>query len=199
MIPKIEFIYSRVYDDQKKESEEVRKRLKELERNYPSKIEIIKYIESFKKSWSKESGKILEIVSKITGLKWKERKIKCYVIGFGRSYSDPLTISLKRKKQVFRDTLIHELIHQIQTQNSDKFQKWIKKILMQDYSKESLLTKNHIFLHAVLKEIYLKLYNKNRVKEDIKRCKNPDYKRAWEIVEKEGHTKIINKFKEVTI
>ena len=57
-------------------------------------------------------------------------------------------------------------------------------------------TKNHIFVHALHKEIYLKLFDEKRLKRDIEKCqKHEDYKRAWEIVEKEGYKNIIKEFR----
>ena len=94
MIPKIEFIYSSVYDNiwlkpnKKMESEK-----------------ISKYIKSIEKIWNKEGTKILKEISKISSLKWKEKKIKCYFISGGRCFSDPLTIKYFKDKNKFIDTL----------------------------------------------------------------------------------------------
>ena len=66
------------------------------------------------------------------------------------------------------------------------------------YRDESIMTKNHILLHAVHKKLYLKFFNKGRLNNDIKNCQNwEDYKRSWEIVEKTGADNMIRKFKEV--
>ena len=58
------------------------------------------------------------------------------------------------------------------------------------------MTNSHILLHAVHKEIYLRLFDEKRLKRDIKKCqKYKDYKRSWEIVEKEDYENIINEFR----
>ncbi len=198
MIPKIRFRYSSIYDSTYRNSKFIKKLLKERNESYPSQKKILKYISQIKPIWEKQEKKIFKELSKITGLKWKEKEIICYVIGFGRGLSDPLTMKLYKNKNDFIDTLTHELIHQIQFQNEKKWPKW-RKHLSKKYKKESRSTKSHISVHAINKKIYLRLFNKNRLKRDIKRCqKFLDYKLAWEVVEEEGHENIIKKFRELT-
>jgi len=194
MMPKIEFVYSNVYDDRYRSSEIIQNILKEQNKKYPSKNKITRYISRVEKIWRKQEKKILIEIAKITNLKWKEDKIKCYVIGSGRSFSDPLTLKIFDNLNDFIDTLTHEMIHQIQSQNRDKYQKW-HKYVDETYKKETELTKRHIFLHAVHKKLYLNLFDKKRLKRNIKRdYTKPDYKRSWEIVEKEEHDNIIKRF-----
>lgn len=123
------------------------------------------------------------------------KKIKCYIIRTGKCFSDPLTVRYYKNKKDFIDVLVHELIHQIQIQNSEKFKKW-KKYLEKKFPNESNLTINHILLHSIHKKIYLKSFNKKRLENNIKKDNNYyDYKRAWEIVEDIGADEIINSFK----
>jgi|SRR3989338_5338902 len=196
MLPKITFICSSLYDQvfNNKENQEM---LKLVNKKYPSVKKIRSYIGKIESLWRKDEKKILNAISKFTGLKWKEKEMKCYVIGFGRPMSEPLTIKLYKNKNDFIDSLTHELIHKIQSQNRIKYKTWHEYILIK-YKKESQTTKNHIFIHAILKEIYLNVLGKSRLKRDIKRCKSPDYARAWQIVETEGYKNIINKFRELT-
>jgi hypothetical protein len=50
-------------------------------------------------------------------------------------------------------------------------------------------------LHAFHSHIYLKFFDEERLKQDIKRVKKlKDYRKSWEIVEREGYEKIINEF-----
>ena len=194
MKPKLEFRYSRVYDDR------FRKNFESKNEKYPSIKKIIAYKRGIEKIWKKEGNKILLEISKVSGLKWKEEKIICYVIGKGRSFSDPLTIRIYSKLNEFVDTLIHELIHQIQTQNYDnkkfnKIKKWFDYIDI-EYKNESRLTKNHILLDDILSEIIENLYSNKRLSKIIKNdSKFPDYKRAWKIVKDENAQNIMKKFK----
>lgn len=198
MIPKIIFRYSPIYDSNYRNSDIIKKKLEDKGLTYPSPKEIFHEIENIEPLWSKVESNVLKAISKISGLKWKEAKVICYVIGHGRSFSDPLTIMLHETTDLFIDTLVHEMIHQIQIQNNELSKKWysyIDKI----YAGETVLTKNHIIVHAVHKEIYLTIFDKKRLETDIKESGlSKDYARSWEIVEKEGHKNIINKFKEVT-
>ena len=181
MIPKIDFVYSGVYDGI------WLKPKNKLDQKF-----IKKYFNSIEKIWRKEGGKILKEISKISSLKWKEKKVKCYFISGGRCFSDPLTIKYFKNKNQFIDTLTHELIHQIQIQNAD-WDKWKK---YHKYGKESFKTQSHIFLHAVHYKILSNLYGRNRLEKNIRRHnKWKDYKKAWEIVIKETPEKIIKEFK----
>lgn len=197
MIPKIEFVYSRVYDDMQRNSAILQRKLKLEKEKYPTRKEIINYMKKINKLWKKYEDKILKKISKITGLKWKENKIKCYIVGIIRPFSDPLTIRLYKDKNDFIDTLVHELIHQIQIQNVKKMKKWLIYI-DKNYKNESILTKNHILLHAVHTKIYETIFSKKRLLRDINKSKIQDYKRAWDIVIKEGADNIIKCFKQIT-
>lgn len=198
MIPKVIFRYSRVYDSNYRNSKKIKKILDERNEGYPSYEKIISYIEEVKNIWEKEGEKILSEISNIINLKWKEKEIICYVIGYGRGLSDPLTVRLYENKNDFIDTLIHELIHQIQIQNSKKWKKWADKFLKKDYKEETQLTKSHILLHAIHWQIFIRLFNKKRLDRNIKYSqKFPDYKQSWEVVKKEGYKNIINNFKKI--
>ena len=199
MILKIKFVYSSIYDRRYRESPRIQKILKDKDKSYPSIKKITNYVKSIEELWKKQDNKILREIEKVTGLKWKEKEIKCYVIGFGRCFSDPLTMKLFENKNDFIDILTHELIHQIQFQNSKKTREWFKLYLKNNYKKESHSTKSHISVHAIHKKIFLNLFNKKRFERQINFHKKfPDYKKAWEIVEKEGYENIIKKFKELT-
>ena len=192
MKPKIEFVYSVIYDSQYREFFKIKK--------YPSRNSIIKYIKEIKKIWNKQEIKILKEISKVSGLKWKEKEIKCYVIGAGRPISNPLTISIfyYKNKNYFVDSLTHELIHQIQMQDDGKWHKWWG-YLEKTYGRESFTTKAHISIHAIHWKLILNLFDEKRLKNEIKFSSRwKEYERSREIVEKEGYGNIIKKFRELT-
>jgi hypothetical protein len=58
----------------------------------PSMKQIQNYIKKVEKLWRKHEKKILEELSKISGLKWKSKIIYCYVVGRCIAFSDPLTL-----------------------------------------------------------------------------------------------------------
>ncbi len=188
MTPKVDFRYSWVYDE----------KFKKKTADYPSEKTILNYINKVKKLWAIHESKILNELSKISGLKWKEKKIVCYIISRGYPFSDPLTIPIfERYPLWFIDTLTHELIHQlfIQKGNEERAKKsW--NFFYKKYKKESRTTRIHIPLHAIHSHIYLKFFDRKRLEKDIKiMSRHKDYKRSWGIVKKEGYQNIINEFK----
>jgi hypothetical protein len=199
MMPKIEFRYVSVYDRIYRESPVIKQTLKRQNKSYPSWPEIKNYISKVEKIWRKKEKIILAKIESITKFKWREKKVICYVIGFGGAISDPLTVSIKfEKPSTFIDVLVHELIHKVQSQNKDKYSKWAVYV-KNKYLNETITTNSHIALHAIHHQIYLHLFTKKQLKEDIERHEIwPDYKRAWEIVLQEGPENILKKFHEVT-
>jgi hypothetical protein len=113
-------------------------------------------------------------------------------------FSYPLTMPIYKKyPNYFIDVLTHELIHNLFIQNEDKFNK-IWKCLGKKYKKESVRTRQHIYLHAIHAHIYLKFYGKERMGRDIRLLNHlPDYKKSREIVQNEGHKKIIDEIRKI--
>lgn len=197
MIPKIEFVYSKMYDDRYRNNRNIQKILKRRKIKYPSPKKISNYVIKINKIWGKYEKTILKELERITKLKWKENKIKCYVVGQAIPFSDPLTIPIYKNITQFIDVLIHELIHQLFTQSGNmKKSEDAWNYVYIKYKKESFKTKIHIPLHAIHKYIYLKYFSGQRLSRDIKDCKHRiDYKLSWKIVQKEGYEKIINEWR----
>ena len=196
MTPKIIFRYSNVYYEFLKTGLTKRKKFK-----YPSertKKKVLNYIRKIEKTWKKDEKKVLKEISKITGLKWKEKYIYCYIVSEGNfALSDPMTLPIYKKPAAFIDLLVHELVHRIFVPE-ENFQKSKKawKYIYRKYKNETERTKIHIVIHAIHNHIYLKLYNEKRLKRDIQwAAPHRDYRRAWEIVQKEGYQKIIEEFR----
>ncbi|UZE93066.1 MAG: hypothetical protein ACKKMV_02755 [Candidatus Nealsonbacteria bacterium] len=190
--PKIVFKYSWIYDQNWKEWIKI---YKKKVKNYPSTRKILNYIKKIERLWRKEEKKVLQELSKITHLQWKEKSIICYVVGKCRPFSVPLTMSVYENypEDYFIDVLIHELIHNLFYQNYKRTEKgW--EYIYRKYKKESGKTKHHILLHAIHSHIYLKFYDKKRLKRDIDSLPISDYKRSWQIVQKEGYQNIITEF-----
>lgn len=192
-IPKVEFVCSWIYH--RNWEEWIKLYPKAKKQPYPSWGEVIKYSKKIESRWRRVESKILKELSKVAGLKWKKQTIPCYLVGKCRSFSDPLTLHISYKTDNrFIDVLTHELIHQLFIQNLKETDKvWV--YLRKKYSKESITTQNHIFLHAIHQNVLLKLFGKRRLNEDISWSKDfPDYKRSWEIVGKEGYKNVIKEF-----
>ncbi len=191
-IPDIIFRYSFIYDWIWKINLE--KEMKDF--HYPEEKEVREYIQDIEKKWQKKEQDILQEIVKITEHQWKQDRIICYVVGRVFpfvAFSDPLTMSLFSDKEKFIDVLVHEIIHRFLFFNKEINRNFIEK----KYLKESRITKIHILVHAIHKHIYLSFFDQERLDQDIKNArKKEDYKRAWDIVEKEGYKKIINKAKQ---
>lgn len=193
MIPKIVFKYSWIYDQIWKECI---KTYKLKDKTYPSSEKVQNYIKKVKILWRKDEKKVLVECARVTGLKWKDRTITCYVVGRSRDISDPLTLRLRNKPDDFIDSLVHELIHQLLIQNEvNSWDVW--KYFHKKYISESFNTRIHIPVHAIHRHIFLKFFSEKRLKRDVKIASEyPEYKRAWDIVEKEGYRNIIQNLKE---
>jgi hypothetical protein len=204
MIPKVEFVYSMIYD--KIIIEKFYKKEYDFEKFSKRIQKFIKYIEP---KWRKVEKKILTELANVSGLKWNELKIKCYVTThhFFVPFSEPLTIGVfygkKAEHQVrseyFIHTLTHELIHQLFMQQgwSKRFSKAFSKI-RDKYKKEIWNTKNHVLLLALHKDILLKYSGKKalmKIIEETKYYRTAGYYEAWQIVEKEGYQNIISEFR----
>jgi len=189
-IPVVIFKYSWIYDQTWKEG-----LIGKKSKKYPSSRRILNYIKKVEKLWRKEKKRVLLELSKITHLGWKSKVIYCYVVGRCRPFSDPLTMPIYEKyPDYFIDVLTHELIHQLFIQNEKELEKsW--HYIWRKYKRETDNTKIHIPLHAIHSHIYYKFFNEKRIKRDIKFISFlPDYKKSWQIVQKEYYQNIINEF-----
>lgn len=184
MIPKIIFRRSWIYDKQLQ---------RESEFKMPSDKTLDTFTKKIERDWSKIGPKILSEISRIIKLKWQEKEIVCYITFGSSPFSDPLTINPLSDIH----TLTHELIHRflsesINREATDK--NWNK--IMQKYKKEPLITKTHIIINAIHNYILEKLFGKKtlqkrREKESLK-IPDPDYIRAWEIIDRDGYKNIIS-------
>lgn len=194
ILPKILFRYSWPYDDSYRNSPRIQKFLEKKGEKYPSQNKIESYIKRAEPIYRKQEKRILNVLSKISGLEWKAKEIKCYVIGMGRPFSDPLTLHICKNYNDFIDTLTHELIHQLQMQNIRNMKKWWRYV-NKKYKKEPQLTKNHILLHAIHAKLISTFYGENNLEKRLQIPPHGEYKRSWEIVQREGYKKIIYEFK----
>jgi len=190
IIPKIEFCFSSIYNSF---FEEYVKLPYSKNKNI-STNDIFKKIEIIEKEWKKIGNKIFKSLTVYTNLKWSEKIIKCYFVKNCIPFSDPLTICPRGNNKETINLLIHELIHILiyQNRNNKKVQKmW--NFLDKKYKKESMLTINHIIVHAVHSKIYLEYFDQKELNNNIERDKrDKNYARSWMIVNNLGYEKIID-------
>lgn len=156
------------------------------------------YIGKVEKSWRKDENKVLAELSKITGLKWKEKSLICYIVWLCKGMSLPLTVRVYDDTNDFVDSLIHELIHYLLVDgNNSELSMKARNYFNKRYRDENQNVIHHILLFAIMQHVYLRFYNMERLERhaNIHRQFSSDYARAWQIVQKEGYQNIIREFR----
>jgi hypothetical protein len=151
------------------------------------------YCNGLQKMWERRD--LFSIISRISGLPWKEKEIPCYIVKSGACLSDPLTVvtdsiqveSTVKRKGIQVRIIIHELIHRLLDQNADRV-KYPKR-----YNKLSETVREHVLVHAIQKEVLATFYlpEKRKYIGHNVPSSDPKYAEAWDIVNKEGAKKII--------
>lgn len=158
-----------------------------------------KRVTEYQKAWKPVEEKILKGMAENLELSFRQNIIDVYIAPWFRAFSDPMVIGVMQEPDVFVDTLTHELIHRLLTDNTtiphetmllDEWQKLFGK-------KHSFGTAVHIPVHAVHKAIYVDVLNQpERLKRDIaanKKYEAADYIAAWDYVDKHDYKEIIKK------
>jgi len=203
MVPKVNFIWSWIYQSQ------IHSTTVDEEYDYES---YTRYVESFikgiKKTWKALEENVFRSIEELSGLKWGKSELNCYVIKISsmNPISDPMTIPIQLQaeggnftlsEERFIDMVVHELIHNLFIQNEDKMNQYFKYALRK-YKNEQLNTIIHLFLHAIQKKIFLKLFDKRRLNNEKQACSFYDAdKKSWDMVDKIGEDIIIQEFIEM--
>lgn len=163
--------------------------------------------ENYRQAWKPKSKLILSAMQEIVDLKFINPSIEVTLAPMFYPMSQPLIIGFGQSSDEFVDILTHELFHVLYTDNQ-KYSNRDKKDTGTDlnnsdwqklYGKgHSFVTLTHIPVHAGLKYIYLDVLKEpKRLDRDIKQCQQwPEYKKAWEYVEKNDYKKILEITKE---
>ncbi len=167
----------------------------------PTKEKVLQKTKELREEWKQYEKEILTAVYKITELEFKRNIIDVHIVsGSPRNMSKPLIISAHEPTENFVNTMTHELIHKLFSDNIHG--KVYRNIFIDMFPKETTTTQSHVIVHAILKYIYLDvLKDENKLKENLiksKKHSTNDYARAWEIVKKEGYLNLIEKFKKIT-
>ena len=165
----------------------------------PTETEAKERVKKYKEEWAKYENKILDGICKSLGLNFSQNIIDVRIVsGNDRQFSNPVVIKSGFEPDEFIESLSHELIHRL---FSDNVQNVVAgKIFLEMFPDKNELARNHIITHATLKFIYLDiLKEKERLAKNIERSSKssfPKYSRAWKIVEEKGYGELINDFKE---
>lgn len=166
----------------------------------PTETEVKERVKKYKEEWAKYEKEILEGICNTLGLNFSQNIIDVHIVsGNDRQFSNPVVIKSGFKPDEFIESLSHELIHRLFSDNVQNVV--VGKIFLEMFPDENELARNHIITHATLEFIYLDiLKDKERLAKNIERSSKssfPEYSRAWEIVEEKGYRELINDFKEI--
>lgn len=162
---------------------------------------LTKRITSYQKAWQPVENKVLKGITEALDLEFRQNIIDVYIAPWFRAFSDPMVIGVVQEPDLFIDTLTHELIHRLLTDNTSiphdtlLLSEWEKLF----GKKHGFGTTVHIPVHAVHKAIYLDVLKApERLERDIannKQYEATDYIKAWEYVDRHGYKDIIEKLK----
>lgn len=164
--------------------------------------EYAKIVAGYKDAWQPLEQKILGGMCEILGLTFRQNIIDVYIAPRFHAFSDPMVIGVTYESDKFVDTLTHELLHRLLTDNTKvpsdtRFLAEWKKLFGKSHTFNTLV---HIPVHAIHKAIYLDVLNEpRRLKRDVKFVKDyndTDYIKAWEYVESNDYKEIIKKLKQ---
>ena len=160
-----------------------------------------KRVKEYRKAWQQYVKTIMEGMTDTLGLAFRQNIVDVYIAPWFRAFSDPMVIGVMQEPDLFVDTLTHELIHRLLTDNTTIPH---ETMLLAPWQKlfgksHSFGTVVHIPVHAVHKAIYLDVLGQpERLERDIannKKYEATDYMAAWDYVEKHGYKEIIGKLK----
>ncbi len=185
MLPKIEILYSYIYDIALHLARKKKYKGSEWKKAFP-------YAKKFQSRWNKVSKKVLSLFEKTSGLKWREPKIKVYLVRhLDWEFSDPVTLRYGVPIEENLEVLIHELCHNLIIQNMGRLSKDYLKV----YRGENNIVTTHIITQAILWLVYEKFYGMKKLKKIIESYKNWKWHyRAWKIVERDGEREIVRRF-----
>jgi len=141
--------------------------------------------------WAKHGRAILRTMATVTGLPWREERIIVYLTWGVRPFSDPVTISLRADVFSVFETLTHELIHRICSEEKNHAairRRW--KNFIGKYPKEIPVAINHVPIHAVHEVLWRKLFPK-RVGTIKSSLRLTPYVRSWKIVDEIGADTVV--------
>lgn len=195
-IYRVIFRYSPIYDEQCRTAFNL---LPKHESPYPDAKTTMFFLKSLEKEWRKKEQEVFRAIQKYSSVRWTVKEHLCYVVGSGIPFSDPLTLPVFAPQAPIdyaADVLCHELIHRNFIEPAFETT-WNKKLirLKKYFPKNTENVLVHVLVHAIHEQIFLTLFSEERLKRDKRiMFAYPDYRKAWEIVEKIGAQKIIDTF-----
>lgn len=160
-------------------------------------------VASFTEAWKPYERRIMGGMCDAIELEFRQNIIDVYIAPWFKAFSDPLVIGVTRSPDEFVDTLTHELLHRLLTDNTkvdyDIFMlpEW-RKLFGESLRSGTVV---HIPVHAIHKYIYLEILDEpGRLERDINRPRKSGdsvYVESWAFVEKHGYKSIISSLKDL--
>lgn len=165
-----------------------------------------KYTEEFRIEWKKHESEILTYMQETLGLEFYNPIIDVSLAPCFMGGSDPLVLGFLYEPDEFVDTLTHELLHVLLTDNKvvsikgsypsyDLKTEWESLFGFEDDFNALV----HVLVHAVHKKIYLELLKEEsrltREEDKLQKNKATSYQKAWDYVDKHGADSVIEKLK----
>lgn len=137
--------------------------------------EFIQAAKAYQRVWSDEGERIVEVIERISGLKFVERAINAVVFE-GVSRSHPLALRASYLGNVKKASLIHELCHRLLAGNGVGVH---RSVTTADLVDEVELHKE---LDLILYDVWCALYGEEfAVRQvDVERARRPIYKHAFD-------------------
>ena len=157
-----------------------------------------KIVESYQEAWQPKEKEILNAITELYDLTYRQNIIDVYIAPWFNAFSDPLVFGVMNKPDEFVDTLTHELLHRLFVDNTSLPYK--NNILLKEW--QELFGENfdfstlvHIPVHAGMKYIYLDVLKEPaKLERDMKQSKGKEwgkpYADAWNYVDENGYKEI---------
>jgi hypothetical protein len=169
-------------------------------RSFDEYTEIVK---KYAEWWKDDGDKIIRELCRITELEFYQNTIDVYVAPWFYAFSSPMVLGVTfSSKNQFINTLTHEIIHRLLTDNTtysreyDFLQLW--RSLFGDHHEWNTLV--HIPVHAIMQKLYIDVLNRPDLleldKKDLNEHGDKEYLAAWGYVEQQGYEDIIRKLKQ---
>jgi len=169
----------------------------------PSREQCEVWTENYRQEWAEYEDKILPALTETLGVTFYKQVIDVDVAPGIRAMSDPLILNFMYYPDQFVDSLTHELIHLLLTDNHAYSLKEANQTVRLDeawtdlFGKHDFDTLVHIPVYALHKYIYLDIMkNPERLERDKYTVKDDEaYAKAWGYVDAHNYLEIITALK----
>jgi len=160
-----------------------------------------KITKKYAKAWAPYEYKIMNGITNILGLDFRQNIIDVHIAPWFMAFSEPMVVGVIFEPDDFIDVLTHEMLHRLLTDNTlipheTKLKPEWQKLFGKNHTFNALV---HIPVHAVHKAIFFDVLKEparyDREISMLKKSNSVDYLAAWDYVEEQGYKQIIDQLK----